>query len=74
MVIEVALPLNVNDSTDICSNTKLSDLKYTDDVASLSEDPSKLQLFLHHPNDNAGMFEIHISFSTCKMLLQDCVG
>lgn len=42
-------------ATDICSDNNLSDLKYLDDVVTLSGNRSKLQVFLYHLNDNAGM-------------------
>lgn len=45
-----------NIGIDMCSNRKPSDLDYVDNVVLLSEESSKVQVFLDRLNDSVGMF------------------
>lgn len=50
--MEMALSLLRNSAIDIFSGTRLSDLGYVDNLVLLSENPSKLQVFIDHLNDD----------------------
>lgn len=51
----------------------LSDLEYSGDVVQLSENPSRLQVFLDHLNDSMTMFRIRFAPLRCEILLQDWI-
>lgn len=41
MIVRIILSLRVNSDIDICSEMKLSNFEYVDDMERLSEDPNK---------------------------------
>lgn len=72
--MEMALFSHDNDDVNNCSRGILSNLEYTDDISSLSEDPTKLQAFFDHLNDNVAIFQVRFPPTKCKTLLQDWNG
>lgn len=53
-----------------CSGRKLSDLEYANDLALLSENPDKLQTFLHRQNDSVAMSGMHFALSATAVFQQ----
>lgn len=72
--MEKALLSFENSSINVCSDRKLSYLKYANDVVVLHWNPSKLQLFLDRLNGSVGTLEVGFAPSKCKFLLQDRIG
>lgn len=68
VVMEIVVSSCENDSIDIWSDRNLWDLEYSDNFVLLTEDPSKLPVFLDCLNDGAGRFGMRFAPSNCKML------
>lgn len=63
----IIVPSSVeNNGTDSCSNSGLIDLECRDAVRLLSEEPSKLQVYLDHLNDKAAVIGMRFPSSKCK--------
>lgn len=61
--IEVALSSCENSSIDFCSDEKLSDLQYAEEVLLLSKDSRRLSVFVDHLEDRADVFGMHFTSS-----------
>lgn len=57
MLRRVALSLRENSGISICSDRKLCDLEYLNDVVPVSDDPSKLHIFPGRLNDSVVVLE-----------------
>lgn len=68
--MKIALSSGENNGIGICSDRKMSDKEYTDDLVLLSEGPSKLRVFLYSLNDRIDMSEMSFSSSKYAMVLQ----
>lgn len=71
MVRELALASCENSGIGICSDGNLIDFQYADDVALLSENLSKLQVFIDRLDDTMGTLGIHFASRKCEMLSRD---
>lgn len=55
---------------NICSDRKLFDFKYADDLGLLNENLSRPKFVLARLNDNVDMSGISFALSKCRILLQ----
>lgn len=70
MVTEIIVSSRESSGIVIYSYDSVSDLGYASDIVLLSEDRSKLQVFLDRMNDNVGIFRMWFALSGCKIPLQ----
>ena len=72
-LLESAFSLSLHSGVELLPGGMVSDLKYADDVVSLSEDPGSLQDLLCSLDKSAAMFGMRFAPSKCKMMLQHWV-
>lgn len=72
--MDLATPSSPNSGSTMCSDRKVSDSEYVDEIVLVSDDSSELRVSFDRLNGGMDAFGIHFVSSKCNLSLQKWFG